>query len=680
MILLDELPALKVVRDEMRIPQHRVPISINKEIHYPLLLTSIDSTYKSERNTLVFERPSTLLPSLPRHVQDEWESLGSRIKDYQNELRFHNVPLMKRIVREYRAGTKFQDFPLATIDYRLGAVPALLVGKCGEFDVALFPEWLRSGSREPLNTDEEIWEELNSLDHFLKPLFLAYYEAISYYFHSIFFGTNDAKITAFCGRIRDIAVGSIQSKLDRIEDCKGWFRRSHQLSLDIRDKYSEEINRGHAVYNFSHLLVNYIYKFYCLKDRTEEYYTRLKDLPSRRSIHGPDNVGLLQECADNLRRNSTNNRDNEGFYEQLSRVREGMDPWLYDLCETSSFIAEVNNYIPDSQISRPHVFITTHFGVKDSENFMNNLISSAHDNWPGINFVHGRHIDSQIRWPMLSRIWFSDYHVIFLPGSWLKNDGREKLLRRNKNWVIIELVYGNLLKRDISCIVQGEVPRSDFIRNVEEYTADKEIPQISNEGWLSFIGNAKSELVDFLGDHKYIPYSSNTKFDDRFTRQFQKDISAGATKNLARALFRAWYYFFSKDTWTVAQTLIEMKYKLNYKTITIRDLARRIAEKRGKHKEFQWAERYRELSDLENAIRNNHVRSKDEKRFGIRHFAFVLNGQHYYPIRVDNVGRLMFSVDIDSPLRQISKHCASLDSDNNLIKEIIEDLLKVRHE
>jgi len=507
-------------------------------------------------------------------------------------------------------------------------VPALVVGHLDRFQVAVFPESYGHDSERAVYSDDECWELLHSLDEFLPQMLPAYYEQIANYLRSVFFAGQDYQTMAFCLRIRQIATASIRGKLDLIEKPKYPDGKSGRLARKLAEKYAAQIKEGRAVDAFAHLIVNYIYRFYCIQDRIPDYDKRLASVPSSRTLFTADSVSFMQECARNLK----NPKDE--FHRQLGRDKETRDPWLQTMGEISAFVAEIVHSLDGKGVDAPRVFVTYHFKVKDSERFVDLATRTLELNKDSAELVVGRHVRRDIRWSLLARIWMADHHLLFLPSTWERTDHKRKSLKLEKNWVVMELFYGRLLGRDISLVVASptsEAVLDEFRNHIKSYTEEKEIPHVPEAGWHTFVRRSKEYIANLSHELKRLPCNLDEFETNGFWAKFKEYVIEKAARSLVRVLFGAWYCFFDAKTWSVVQALILLGRQTGQRSFTVRQLAEYLRAHADSNGAFQWTRSYPDLPSLEEALRRNHLgRPKD---FGtLRQFAFVQQNRPFYPV------------------------------------------------
>jgi hypothetical protein len=241
------------------------------------MLHAISENKVLSRDTIVFRWPEKVLSFLPDDVQRRWESYNSQLKEYGRKWNLGPGPTLKRFVRCYRSRTIVlpREMEVKTICHRFGAIPALVVGEDQGYNLALLNEpWARDERRYSVEEAEEV---LKSLGEFLPQLLTAYYERIANYFQAIFFGCPEEKVTQFCLRIREQISESIRSKLGFVVAC---LRRASSSVCEkaqaLNDSQGPWLREARSVDSFAHLLVNYIYRFYCIRDRVSDYEMRLK--------------------------------------------------------------------------------------------------------------------------------------------------------------------------------------------------------------------------------------------------------------------------------------------------------------------------------------------------------------------------------------------------------------------
>lgn len=630
-----ELPAIRVLTGRIRAPFHRVPVEVAGQITYAWLLQSIDEEKRSERDTLVFTYSEAVIQLLPSNIRRLWHSYNRELRTFKAQWRFGGVATLKRAIRLYRDNQILTHFNLATVVHHFGAVPAMVVAKDKYTKIALLNEMFGydSGSaprRDVKTRDLEKSEILASLDEFLPIMLPAYYEQIAFYLRSIFFGPSGYdNAIRFCLKIRQTIGRSIRTKCKEIEQCPETLPKSYELATSLEAKYKRELEEAHGVDSFAHLLVNYVYRFFCINDRVNKYHKVLQPLPSRsgKDLFEESTVALMKRCAQNL----LNPEDK--FLDEVSKGKEHHPKWLHLLAEVSTFVAEVVNLTQSVRFDKPRLFITHHFKVRDSERFCWLAAYAAGSRYAGKEMViRGRHLGSDIRWSLLARIWFSNVQIVFLPASWTKVDGTEKTLKDRDDWVLLELLYARLLKKAVRLVVAAPVNEGlldQFREHISNYTTAKEIEQIPQENWEVFVHKGKKELSDWFHSKKYLECDLDT-FGERFWLEFTEKVVGQAAIDVRDAFFEAWCYSFEPNPWSVVQAMILRAGTTGCRTFTIKELAEYILSQASSDERFRWASKYSSSRSLESAIRTfvNELRS----------FAFNVSGTVFAPLLVKKEG------------------------------------------
>lgn len=612
-------------------PRHRLLVELNGQQTWAWNLVSVDQAHRPERAVLCLDHPDSILPALSPDIQEKWAQFNKALSRLREEWQFGSVATLKRVIREHRTSPAqfLPDFDLRTICYRHGAIPALAVGEIPGTDdnpwiIALLPERFEREQLHRLATDDEKWEILESLNMFLPHLLTQYYENITNYLIQIFFGGNDQQVMRYCLRIRQIIEQSIYEKLHLIENCSDRFAKAYALSNELKTKYALAKEEAHVVCNFAHLLVNYIYRFFCIRDRIDIYAARLAKLRHDNGLveEGQGCVTFIKRCTEHL----TSLSDPEPFLHALD-VDSGSRPgWLQRLGEVSAMVTEIARYTATQMVDIPRVFISHHFHVVESERFRVAMETMASSNANFIT-VTGRRLPKHIRWSVLARIWLSDHQVFFLPASSVKTDGTFKQLTKPKeDWVTLELLYGMFIERPQTFIVGtpfSEEHIEQYRQHLCNYTEEKEIPQIDDIVWNDFIHgtkqrySARQRLSNYLHNREYISCDANNVAASWSI--IEQDVIRQSGLNLLATLCAAWSYFFNSEDWSIAQVLIESN-----KNMTIADIREVVNTMVAIGKsQFRWALHLSEkqLTDA--------VRRRTNK---ISEFAFIIEGQAYEPV------------------------------------------------
>jgi hypothetical protein len=636
---IQELKGISALSTPIGDPDHHVTLATSSGRLYASLLRAGFPSRSFERNTIILDPQPAVLRTLPESAQESWRVFDATIHRQRAAWNMAATPTLKRFIRLYTEGSLLADRPIILAAHRFGIVPAIVVGKIDDRPLALFADRMGTVQDYGRRTmpEEEAAELAWMLNHFLPDLCLAYCEQIAFYFRAIFFGASTERSLAFCRRIRDIVVQSIRTKL-RFLDAHASHTRLGDTIAHIRAQCGEEIAVANAVDKFAHLLVNYIYGFLCMNDRTASYARELMDAtqPKGTRLQSDDTVAILQEAASNIADPS------DAYLDRIVEIQEKADKWLSTLCTAASFVAEIRRGLEGRPIDRPAIFVTQHFSSIDQKRFSSLLTEYSSRVGEVVNIIHGRVLSRSLRQALLSMIWFADLQVLFLPSSWATVGGGLKELARAENWVVIELVYGQLVKRDLTIAVaqsDGNTVR-DFKHLLSEYTLECEIPEATGPGWQEFAKASYDRLRDRLHDDRRVEVDLLRPYSTHVATRIIDDVISRACRNFVRAIFCAWRHFFSIDEWSVAQCLIELTAKHSYKRTRLSQtsLCSHISVRAAHDDRFAWMAacrtRGRQLSALAPKIES------------LAALAFRL-GNVYYPIRSrKSNGRKFVEVDL----------------------------------
>jgi hypothetical protein len=477
-------------------------------------------------------------------------------------------------------------------------------------------------------SDEATYEVLSSHGNYLPSLLTAYYEQVAFYMRVVFFGSAEPNVMTFCLRIRQILRQTIRTKTKLIEGCSKELPKSYELAEHLKIEYSAWLEEAQASDHFVHLLINYIYRIYCIKSRVTEYQQRLRlQLPSG-AQPAAHTIALFKRCAENLVYPS------DGFHEELANERDRVDPWVGTLAEDSTFIAEINRLTKHNRLDGPRVFVTHHFNVTDSHAFVKWADQCVKRSEVNAEIVTGRHVGRDVRWSVLARIWFSDWQVLFLPSSWERIGGGQKIHRDRQNWVILELLYGRLLRRNLTVVVAepgDERVIAGFREALASYTEQQEIEQVpAAEKWSAFVSGAKAGLCEELYTRRRVLYDPSRRENSECWEHFKAEVIDNASRTLVKSMFQAWCYFFEESTWSVAQALI-LLHREKRVSVSVREIAEYIAILNGRHDaRFEWA-RGKGARNLEASVLS---RLKE-----LRSFELKLDRNLFAPIIAESEGR-----------------------------------------
>jgi hypothetical protein len=601
---------LTICREDKRMPYHRVPIDIGGQKRHAFLLTSINKDNQAQRDTLVLSNADEVIALLPREAQRDWQAFSKELVSLRTAWKFHGIPTMKRALRLYNQGDALTNFQLTTLAHRFGAVPALIIGEVDEFKIALFSD--RFGRQFPQHkeTEAELIEMQESLDKYLPALFPAYFEQIGFYLKAVFFTAHEEQVLNFCLRVRTLIMTSIRGKLDSIDSCPKGFKKAELLNKALVKKYARQIEEARAVDCLAHMIVNYIYSAFCLEHRALEYNERLQSLLGESDLFEDSSVALMKRCGEEM----TNPGNDGRLLHEITTHRLPRQPWLKSLAESSAFVSEIILSTGREHLDIPRVFLTYHFETADSEKLYEGLKNLLQKKHAPARIIRGRHLGPDIRWSVLARIWSADYHLLALPSSWDKTDGQQKHLRSENNWVNVELLYGQLIQKELRIITVE--PANDglieeFGNHLRDYTDTKEIEQIDEEEWRNFLPGAKERLRKSLRNQQHLRCDV-ANLDEEFWTNLKSQVLDLAGKKLIHLLFHAWCYFFEPPDWSVAQAIIMMAANKDqeFTTKEITTFIQGLAEKDDR---FEWARGTKSYSSLENNVRGRMKKLTDFK-------------------------------------------------------------------
>jgi hypothetical protein len=653
---------VRVCREDKRMPYHRVPVDIAGHKSHAFLLTRIDPDNQARRDTLVLSNADEIIALLPTAIRKEWQSFSNQLTELRQKWGFHGIPTMKRALRLYREQEVLNEFDLLAIAHRFGAVPALRVGEVDEFNLALFSDPFGQGAPRSQMTEPELLELQGSLDEYLPLLFHAYFEQVSFYLRDIFFTAYEEQVLHFCLRIRTLVMASIRGKLDSIDIYPTRFRKLASLNESLLKKYPKQINEGRAVDCLAHMIVNYIYGAFCLKHRAVEYYERLQALPGESDSFEDSSIALMKRCGEAMMYPQGDGR----FLHEISTHRQPREPWLKTLAEISAFVSEIMLSTGREYLDSPRIFLTYHFKTNDSEKIYRILKDLLQTKNAAARMVRGRHLGPDIRWSVLARLWAADYHMLALPSTWKRDDGKMKHLRNEGNWVNLELFYGQLIQKELRVITSEPVNDQlieDFGRHLVDYTDAREIEQIDEHSWEQFLPVAKERLRTTLRNTQHLNCDISN-LDEAFWLKLKKQVLDPAGMKLLHMLFHAWCYSFEPDDWSVVQAVIAMAEGQDAE-FTPKEIAEYI-QANVTDQRFEWAREAKSFKSLEASVRTR-LKALAEFEFILSEGAFPIlllkKNPQRFRIRVTSAHKLLtrkFDLDYDpAELQRIFTHLSA---------------------
>ena len=510
---LKELDWLEVIKVR-GLPRHVVQLKFSEEKHRGFLLSSIDEINQRKRNTLIL--PRSCYESLSPDIRWQIKQFTDLIFKYTRKYNLKTAPALNKIVSEHKKTGILAPFKVATIAYRPGVVPALIIGKHKEWQCAVIPTISEHFSEEPNYSEEECLEILTSLDIYFRHLCRAYYEQIAYYSNAIFFGADDDEILSYCFKIRHLLDISLGKKLEILNNPIG--PKAKILAKSIREKYGHELVVAQSVQRIGDQIVKYIYASYGVNYSINSNERRQK-LPSLGDVdEGADILNdILKHCEENFA------SSNDTLTRELNRKKASIPDWAFLIGQVSRFVGEIRRatHYKDKLLPVPRVFLGHHFTVKDSAFFHAAFCLKYGDEV--VRIIRGRQLGIDISWSMLALIWLSDHQILFIPDSLEESDGQFRKLGKSEDWVIKELLYGRYIYARFTIIVSERQPaiesrpvRSQLRNQIKAYTDECELKQIaalddeqqSKISWKQFIKEAKADLIDQLTDKRYIPFTS----------------------------------------------------------------------------------------------------------------------------------------------------------------------------
>jgi hypothetical protein len=567
-----------ILHDEPRRVFHRVPLRAGARVFKAWLLKRIDLTSltsSTHRDVLYIEDPNQLLGELPPQVRKSYDRFAAEIRAFQRS-RPSATAAAKEAVRSMELHASFSDLRVVPIAYRFGVVPALIVQESSPYSIAL---------ASPIAEHRVHCEELSSNDaltilqshaQHLSQLVHAYLEQIGFYFRAMFFNARDHDVIHYCLRIRQIASESLKDKLEFIENSRNHPDESvAEIARQAYENNFDLIQTAHLAYDVTLLLVNYVYRFYCIQDRVSEYQESIRARSDGQDIfaYGDETKAFLVQSAVNAEALKPE------FLRQLARNRPIQShDWQQVFGEAAAFIGEINNLAAGGGFDRLTGFLSYHFDVTASELFFEKLNRIVND-VPGFQLLRGRKLDESIRWSLLSLIWLADVHMLFVPNSWQRVDGTPRTFNNQRDWAMLELVYGHHLNRMRENFVATPDPLSErrqFVAQIKAYTVEREIEELPEEGWTRNCERIKRELLDGLSDTKYNPVHLGAD-DSNLLAVFNERIFQPALRGFVRSLAEAFSYWFDTDEGHTVRALACLSNESHSGQFTVRNvLERRI--------------------------------------------------------------------------------------------------------
>ncbi len=646
-----ELPGVRVRPTRPGALRHLVTVECGGSCFEALVLRGLGASTKRDR--VVLNRVDQVA-----HFSTATQAVAVRYRRAViDQLRVWGIGAtagLKKLDRLHRTKSLLEEFPLTTVANRYGPVPVLVLGRAANFQICYYPDVGAIPLRAERAAEAEL-EYLRSLEDELAHLLTAYYEQIAYYLTAILFGSAGKNEGAYCLRIRQILKGSIRGKLSAIErGCESDTPEIRVLAREIREKFGPQIREGRAVDAYVHLLVNHVYRLRSIEDRVEEYLQRLLGLADDGALVGHENrIGLMKTCAENIE------LPQDEFRADLLAMRSTLPWWLSTFARASVFISEVYRALNGRPVFLTRLFLTYHFQVRDSMAFAQRLRDEVASRLPHVEVIEGRDLGRDLRWSLLARIWFANGQMLFLPTSWIRPDGREKRHRLAGNWVILELLYGLLLRKTLTTVV-AEPENADlveqFIHQVREYVAaEHEVPATD---WEDFVSAARCDLGRVLEDTRRLGFEGDESPGLDFWFQVERDVVNPAITSLLRTTLLSWCYFFEAETWSLAQALLCASDWNEQAEVTVAQLTAHV-HRLAIHGDarFRWAVDHPRLED---DVRR---RLRDLRRFRFRVGSTALSPVN----QVRRAGRVRITLDLRVIYEALCHEAGAVPTDGRLV-------------
>jgi hypothetical protein len=505
---------------------------------------------RDERDTILIFRDEAFLAQLPQNVNQTAKRFKQWAGRKQREWGFGNTGTLKRIERLALTKSIAGNSKLRPVAYHYGAVPVLTVAEINQAGQPLYIAVLPSlADLKPENKILYKRELLLSFKRHLPRLFLAYYEQVGYYLRAIFFGADDEHVIKYAHRIRSILKGSIREKIIEIDsDAIG---ENKILADDIRSAYRRDIHIAQAVDAFGHLLTNYIYSFYCIKNDVAKYEERLSSITFEEGVFGAEHpVSFFRECV----RHISDPYCNDVF---ISKVNNLATPWLIPFGEAAALIGEIKRS-RQKGFAAPSVFVGYHFDIEANEQKFEQLQIAIQEHWPHVQLLRGQHLARNIRWSLLGRVWVADAYLFLIPPTFITLDGTSKSLNPKEDWLLLEFVYTSLLGKCLATMQPSALDSAVFEKfklQVNGYAPNHEITQVSALHWEAAVKEAKSKWLKVLREVTRLP--SLDPLDAQSLASFEKGVLDPLHRNLVEVFFSAAYWFLSDDALVILQLLLE---------------------------------------------------------------------------------------------------------------------------
>jgi hypothetical protein len=532
---------------------HHAVIEVNGLAFGGLFLKTLNR--KIQRDTIVIPQPHAdgLVAQLSSEIKRRINEFNRLACKSQAEWGIGKTATLKKIERLALEKSFSNTFNLRTVAHHFGAVPTIPIGEiqsgARKYHITILPSLADLPNINPLEDKEEL---LLSFERYLPHLLTSYFEQIGYYLRAIFFGADDSHVIKFAHRIRNIAKASIRGKITEIRNEHTGMNRL--ISEGLRKTHGRDIQIAEAIDAVAHLITNHIYSFYCIESKSHiaRYEERLSKIVIAENVMGEEHpVSFLRECI----RHINTPENNDVFISRINNLKP--TDWLVPLGEAAAYIGEIKRSCKKG-FSAPNIFVGYHFEIEANDKAFEQLSAAIEAHWPKVHLLQGRHLDRNIRWSLLGKIWFADAYLFLIPPAFITRDGTHKRLDQKEDWLLLEFTYTVLIGKHILTMKPKRFDAAVFEKfktHLESYAPKHEITQISKSRWEANVVKTKKSWHQVMRDLERLPSMNSLEVNS--LASFENAILSPLHKKLIDLFFQAAFWYLDSDALLLLQILLK---------------------------------------------------------------------------------------------------------------------------
>jgi hypothetical protein len=625
---------IRVLEAMPGVPRHRVWVEIAGRTFCAWRYTPLDSQTAEPRELLVLDDGA--VRALGDAAVKEWSRFTKKITEAKRDRNFNSVPILKVIVNEEGADL-LAGFTWRKVVHHFGVVPVVVLGESAEFEIVALPGLLGHEPR-PEARDDERRVVLSSYDRYLPAMVPVYGQRLAWWLEALI-GAPRSQVMDILRYVRHIATASIRNKRRDIEECLPSLVESYAVAQRIQSDHPSEVAELRALDAFGHFIINTLCPRFNIKDRTDHYQRALEAIETP---HGNESIDCLKRLADHFRQ-----PDHE-FIEALSEGRITADRWLRELARPIRFLAEV------ARVSREHgtntlsLFLSRHLRVVSSDRFDDAVGAACQTFGQHLTLIRARNLTEGVEHTMLARIFFADAQMFYLPSDWSTHDGSDRQLNTRFDWVVTELIYGQIINKPL--VLVREAPVDDkamerFVEQIRRHPLKVDVDRLLGCAGEGAVARAKEKLIKRLGNEPYLKYDPQVDLaaDPRVHDRFQELVFAPQALRRIESAFRGWRDSCDPKRWSIVQALLDMQWTKDFLTLADTDRVVGYIEEHRQERRYGWTNG-RSEARIRKAV--------SEALNGPMALQFELGGRVYAPVVVRRIGP---KVGFEVPVREVHR-------------------------